>query len=188
MLFLVEVVLFGFGVYSILYVGKPKGFESARSFSIERFDDLSCTLFSIAGLFYLGLWVQDLSLAFANANENGFDWLTPMILGPYGYTFWIRPLLVLFSTQILWVKKWRRNKILRTIIAISMVFSIEKLVLSLSFLNRDYLPSSWSFPFADVAKAWMKRFLCYFVLMVSIYFIDTQGAKIKQKIAGFIDC
>lgn len=68
-------------------------------------------------------------------------------MGPYAWAYWIMMTCNVFSPQLMWIKKLRRNIvatfILSIIINIGMWF--ERFVIIVTSLHRDFLPSSWSY-------------------------------------------
>lgn len=68
-------------------------------------------------------------------------------MGPYAWAYWIMMTCNVFSPQLMWIKKLRRNIvatfILSIIINIGMWF--ERFVIIVTSLHRDFLPSSWTY-------------------------------------------
>jgi molybdopterin-containing oxidoreductase family membrane subunit len=65
--------------------------------------------------------------------------------GPYSYYYWALILCNIIAPQFLWIKKIRSN--LLALWGISFVVSIgmwlERFVIVVTSLHRDFLPSSW---------------------------------------------
>ena len=68
-------------------------------------------------------------------------------LGPYSWAYWIMFACNVFSPQVFWSKKMRRNVtvtfILSIIVNIGMWF--ERFVITVTSLSNDYMPSSWDY-------------------------------------------
>lgn len=66
--------------------------------------------------------------------------------GPYGWSYFIMFGCNVFSPQLFWIRKFRRNPtiifILSIFVNIGMWF--ERFVIIVTSLHRDYLPSSWA--------------------------------------------
>ena len=66
--------------------------------------------------------------------------------GPYWWAYWIMITCNVVSSQLLWIKKLRRNLVftffLSIVINIGMWF--ERFVIIVTSLHRDYLTSSWT--------------------------------------------
>jgi molybdopterin-containing oxidoreductase family membrane subunit len=67
-------------------------------------------------------------------------------LGPYGYMYWILILCNILIPQLLWSKKVRLNVPLLFIlsIVINIGMWLERYVIIVTSLYRDFLPSSWA--------------------------------------------
>jgi molybdopterin-containing oxidoreductase family membrane subunit len=67
------------------------------------------------------------------------------MFGPYGYMYWLLILCNFLVPQLLWWKKMRDN--LTWIFIISMFINVgmwlERFVIIVMSLNRDFAPSSW---------------------------------------------
>jgi Ni/Fe-hydrogenase subunit HybB-like protein len=65
--------------------------------------------------------------------------------GPYWWTYWMLILCNVLIPQALWLKRVRTNTILLFIIAIiiNMGMWLERFVIVVTSLHRDFLPSSW---------------------------------------------
>src|SRR5678815_1287184 len=96
-----------------------------------------------------------LIVAYGYASEAFFGWYSAnkfeqyMIhnrqFGPYAVTYWFLILCNILTPQLLWFKKIRTNVLV--LFLISLVVNIgmwlERFVIVITSLHRDYLPSSW---------------------------------------------
>jgi len=80
-------------------------------------------------------------------SASGYEWymMTNRLFGPYGFTYWILILTNILIPQLLWFKRTRRNMV--SLFIISIVINIgmwlERFVIVVTSLHRDFLPSSW---------------------------------------------
>jgi Ni/Fe-hydrogenase subunit HybB-like protein len=67
------------------------------------------------------------------------------MFGPYGWLYWLLLLCNLATPQLMWVKRFRTSPL--WLFAVSMVVSvgmwIERFVIIVGSLHRDFVPSSW---------------------------------------------
>jgi molybdopterin-containing oxidoreductase family membrane subunit len=65
--------------------------------------------------------------------------------GPYGPMYWALMLCNVAAPQILWIKKMRTNVVVLFIMAIVVNIGmwLERYVIIVTSLHRDFLPSSW---------------------------------------------
>ena len=84
---------------------------------------------------------------FAWYSGNVYEWfmMKNRVLGPYGFTYWILILTNILIPQLLWIKRARRNMVMLFIlsIVINIGMWLERFVIVVTSLHRDFLPSSW---------------------------------------------
>jgi hypothetical protein len=67
------------------------------------------------------------------------------MFGPYWFLYWMLILFNVLIPQLLWSKRFRNNTIILFIISIIVNFGmwLERAVIVITSLHRDFLPSSW---------------------------------------------
>jgi Ni/Fe-hydrogenase subunit HybB-like protein len=67
------------------------------------------------------------------------------VTGPYWWTYWLLMLCNVLTPQVLWLKKARTNVVLLFVLAlvINVGMWLERFVIIVTSLHRDFLPSSW---------------------------------------------
>jgi molybdopterin-containing oxidoreductase family membrane subunit len=77
---------------------------------------------------------------------EGFTFIN-RAFGPYAWAYWIMVSCNVLSPQIFWFKKIRRN--LTVVFIMSLFVNVgmwfERFVITVTSLNRDFLPSSWHY-------------------------------------------
>jgi molybdopterin-containing oxidoreductase family membrane subunit len=121
------------------------------------------------------------------------------VTGPYGWTYWALLLCNLVTPQLMWFKRFRTS--VGWLFCVAMVVNVgmwlERFVIVVTSLSRDFLPSSWGFytpTFWDWATfvGTMGLFLTLFFLFIrflpaiSIFEMRTlvPGAKLDEKEAA----
>jgi Ni/Fe-hydrogenase subunit HybB-like protein len=80
-------------------------------------------------------------------SANTYEWYMTVnrMIGPYWWSYWLLIITNVAIPQLLWVKKWRVH--LPVLFFITVVISIgmwlERFVIIVVSLHRDFLPSSW---------------------------------------------
>ena len=106
---------------------------------------------------------------------NGFEMYTVhnRVMGPQSWTYWLVILLNVLIPQALWFYKVRVNPKWLFVIAIDVLIGmwVERYMIIITSLDRDFLPSSWSnfvATFWDNATLYgsMGLFLTLFMLFV----------------------
>ena len=65
--------------------------------------------------------------------------------GPYGWVYWLLILCNVLAPQLIWFKRFRTNLVVLFILSIivSIGMWLERFVIIVTSLHRDFLPSSW---------------------------------------------
>jgi Ni/Fe-hydrogenase subunit HybB-like protein len=86
--------------------------------------------------------------AFYSGNKyESFMWLNRAWLGPYWWSYWALLATNIFTPQILWFRRVRQSPfmlfVISTVILVGMW--LERFVIVVTSLHRDFLSSSWGF-------------------------------------------
>jgi len=78
--------------------------------------------------------------------------MTNRVLGPYGWIFWLLMLVNVVIPQALWSARVRRNLIALFLVALSINLGmwLERFVIVITSLHRDFVPSSWGMFFPTI--------------------------------------
>lgn len=136
---LIDAMLVGFGVYSLIYLLLPK---KRRTSTLLQIDQTACLVFAIGGLIGILLWFYSLQTVIVDEDGEVLFQLTNRMFGPYWFAYWAMMLSYLGITQLYWFKKLRTIKWLRVITIMLMLFSMERLTILITSFHRDFLPSS----------------------------------------------
>ncbi|QNR22811.1 hypothetical protein [Croceimicrobium hydrocarbonivorans] len=130
-----------FGIYSIVYFILRLFWKDAR---LKVFDAYAVKAFVYLGLTWFLLWlIGDFVYYFQVLDEAGQEEFRSELVGKYFFLFWLQALLWLLITQAFRWKRLSRYLLIRILAGLSFVFSIERLVIIITSLHRDYLASSW---------------------------------------------
>ncbi|MBU2062130.1 MAG: hypothetical protein KKH44_09830 [Bacteroidetes bacterium] len=167
-------ILFGFGFYSIVFlIGRPILSESKKSI-MDRFDNSACLVAAFIGALYLigGLTSLIIEYTTVKMQVEGFT-KKDKLFGKYWIWYWPQPFLY-FSSQLLWFKSIRTKKIIRLLIALLLITSIESIVIYLTALHRDYLPSSWSTLISARISDWLLSLGIFGLVSIVFHVIKTK--------------
>jgi Ni/Fe-hydrogenase subunit HybB-like protein len=91
--------------------------------------------------------------------------------GPYSYYYWALILCNIIAPQFLWFKRFRSNLLVLWIISlvVSIGMWLERFVIVVTSLHRDYLPSSWGMYYPTIWD-WM-TFIGTIGLFVTLFFL-----------------
>lgn len=176
-----------FGLYSILFLLVS---IFAKNPFLYKIDEESKKLISFLGIIYLVVWFIGVFVFYLESNTDEKSSMLDRMFGIYWFGFWLQPLLWFSITQFLRIKRLSNNVFLRIIFSVFLIISIERYVIVITSLHRDYLPSSWTmfndldiYP-SDFFLALLVKMIM-FLLFVGIYYAITSQLKIllsKSKI------
>ena len=141
---LVSYCFFGFGIYTFIFLVLKRFSSFKNKTAFQNFDKAAIITVIFAGIIYLLLWIYYLIYFYQNTNPEDVHNFQNRISGKYWYGYWFQPLSYVISSQLLWFKYFQKSTIFRLILGFILMFNVEKFVLFLISLQRDYLPSSWT--------------------------------------------
>jgi molybdopterin-containing oxidoreductase family membrane subunit len=99
----------------------------------------------VTGLIVAYGYASEIFLGWLGGNEFEWSMTTNRIFGPYAPGFWALMLCNVIVPQSLWFKRVRVNA--KTLWIVSVIINIgmwlERYVIVITSLHRDFLPSSW---------------------------------------------
>jgi Ni/Fe-hydrogenase subunit HybB-like protein len=128
----------------------------------------------------------------ASPHERFMMW--NRMFGPYGWSYWMLISINVVMIQALWFKRVRTNTVILFIMSIFVNIGmwLERFVIIVTSLNRDFVPSSWGmyYPtqwdfmtFFGTIGLFLTLFLLFlrFVPMISIFEVKTLLPQAKVK-------
>ena len=79
-------------------------------------------------------------------DENGRYIFHNRAVGPHSWTFWVTLSCNVFIPQLLWFRKWRTDPKRLFLVSFVILYGmwLERYMIIITSLHRDFLPSSWS--------------------------------------------
>lgn len=171
-------VFVGFGFYSLVAIFNLST-KFISEFDKELFDKISCQIFSIVGLLFVSNFIFNIYLAQTTDYKTGYNEFD-MALGPNWIIYLSKPFVILVTSQLMWFRKLRMNRIIRFIIGLVLVLPIEIMLIELKNINTEFPPSSWSLstPIDTAVFNWIVNMSVYLSLAFGVYFIQK---RLKNK-------
>jgi len=142
--FVAGAIYSGFAMVITLIIPARKLYHLEKYITNRHLDYMAKVMLA-TGLIVLYGYLMELFFAFYSGSEYESFMMMNRITGPYG---WAYALLILCNgliPQLLWVKKIRLHTL--SLFFISIVINIgmwlERFVIVITSLHRDFLPSSW---------------------------------------------
>ena len=118
-----------------------------------------------------------ISLIYA-ANPHEYAMMTNRMFGPYGWSYWMLVLTNILIPQLLWFRKVRQSIGLLFLISMSINVGmwLERFVIVVTSLHRDFLPSSWGMYYPTVWDFGLFIGTLGFFLMMMLLFVKALPA------------
>ena len=135
------------GFAMVLFLSIPlRKFYGLEDFITMKHIDNMCKVMLATGLIVFYGYITEAFFGLVySANEYEAYMIKNRMFGPYGIYYWLLIFCNGVTPQFLWSKKVRQNITLVFIISIivSIGMWLERFVIVVTSLHRDYLPSSW---------------------------------------------
>ncbi|HVG18199.1 MAG TPA: NrfD/PsrC family molybdoenzyme membrane anchor subunit [Blastocatellia bacterium] len=91
-------------------------------------------------------YMMEAFMAWYSANSYEQYMIFNRMRGPYGFMYWMLILCNIAIPQLLWIRRIRSNTVMLFIISIIVNIGmwLERFVIIVTSLHRDFLPSSWA--------------------------------------------
>lgn len=97
-------------------------------------------------------YLMEAFMAYYSGNEYERYMYVNRALGPYGFTYWLLILCNILLPQALWSQRVRLN--IKAVFIISIIVNLgmwlERFVIVITSLHRDFIPSSWNMYYPTV--------------------------------------
>ncbi len=153
--FVAGAIYSGFAMVITLMIPVRKLYH-LEDFVTDRHLDFMAKVMLATGLIVLYGYAMELFFAYYSGSEYEAFMMNNRINGPYGWSYTLLILCNGLIPQLLWSKKVRLNTI--ALFVISIVINVgmwlERFVIVVTSLHRDFLPSSWDM-YAPTIWDWM---------------------------------
>jgi molybdopterin-containing oxidoreductase family membrane subunit len=144
--FVAGAIFSGFAMVTTLMVLCRSAFDMAQIITVRHLENMS-KIMLLTGSMVAYAYGMELFIAWYSGNEYEHFAIVNRAFGDYAWAFWIMIACNVGSPQLLWFKKLRTSAaflfVLSIIVNIGMWF--ERLVIVVTSLHRDFLPSSWDY-------------------------------------------
>ena len=135
------------GFAMVLTLGIPiRALYKLHDFITSRHIENMCKVMLVTGLVVVYGYMSELFFGWYSGNEyERFMLKNRTYYGPYAWTYWLLLLCNFIVPQVLWSKKMRHHLgvIFTVVMFINVGMWLERFVIIVTSLHRDFLPSSW---------------------------------------------
>ena len=132
------------GFYSIIYFITTRFIKDETL--LNKFDGFAIIAIIYGGVIWFGLLIIGTFLWYFELDDevNKIDYLDRIFYSTYSFYYWGQYIYWFILTQLFRLKKISKNLILRILISFLFVLTFERIIILITTIHRDYLPSSWS--------------------------------------------
>lgn len=135
------------GFAMVLTLGIPlRALYKLHDFITPRHIENMCKVMLVTGLVVVYGYMCELFFGWYSGNEyERFMLKNRVYYGPYAWSYWLLLLCNFIVPQVLWSKKMRHHLgvIFTVVMFINVGMWLERFVIIVTSLHRDFLPSSW---------------------------------------------
>ena len=144
--FVAGAIYAGFAMVLILAIPLRKYYEGIADFITPRHLNNMGKVMLATGLIVFYGYMTEAFMAYYSANEYERFMMINRSTGPYGFLYWCLILSNGLIPQILWSYKMRQKigVLFFVAIVVSIGMWLERFVIIVTSLHRDFLPSSWA--------------------------------------------
>ncbi|MFP4436994.1 MAG: NrfD/PsrC family molybdoenzyme membrane anchor subunit [Chloroflexaceae bacterium] len=142
--FVAGAVFSGFAMVVTLMIPLRRWYGLQNFFTMKHFDNMAKVMLVTGSIVFYG-YLMEVFFGWYSANEFEQYMVLNRMIGPYAPYYWALILINGLLTQLLWIKFFRQN--LPVLFVLSIIFNVgmwlERFVIVITSLHRDFLPSSW---------------------------------------------
>ncbi len=152
--FVVGAMLSGFAMVLVLIVPLRRAYRLHDLITTRHLDNLAKLLLTTSLMVAYGYAVEPF-MAWYGHRHREHEILMVRVFGPYAAAFWALLACNVLVPQLLWSRRVRTSPGALWVIGLVVLVGmwLERYVIVLSSLHRDFLPSSWG-PFSPTAWDW----------------------------------
>ena len=142
--FVAGAIFSGFAMVVTLMVPARAYFGLKELVTIRHLDNMNRVILATGCMVAYSYGVEAFTAWYSG---NPYEWfaLVNRAWGPYGWGFGVMLLCNVLAPQLFWMRSWRTTpwKMMIVALAVNVGMWMERFVIIVASLNRDFLPSSW---------------------------------------------
>jgi Ni/Fe-hydrogenase subunit HybB-like protein len=149
--FVAGAIFSGFAMVLTLTIPLRKAYNLEDFITMRHLSNMAKVMLA-TGLIVVYGYFMEFFMGFYSGNTYEEFMIRNRLGGPYWLAYWALIFCNAVVPQILWVKKFRENTIILFIVSIVVNIGmwLERFVIIVTSLHRDYLPSSWGMYYPSV--------------------------------------
>jgi Ni/Fe-hydrogenase subunit HybB-like protein len=145
--FVVGAIYSGLAMVIVLLLPMRRAFD-LRDVITERHLDSIAKLMLAMGLMLTYSYVVEIFIAwYSGSAPERYTYLFARPFGPYAMVYWVMTIFNVATPELFWIRRFRTNGAVLFIASLAILAGMwmERFVIIVTSLNRDFLTSSWHF-------------------------------------------
>jgi molybdopterin-containing oxidoreductase family membrane subunit len=144
--FVAGAIFSGFAMVLTLSIPLRSAFQLKDFITDRHLDNMAKVMLATGLIVAYGYLMEAFMAWYARNPYESFQLLENRPFGPYAHTYWMMMTCNVFLPQLLWFPAVRRNPLALWLLAlvVNTGMWLERYVIVVTSLHRDFLPSSWS--------------------------------------------
>ena len=143
--FVAGAIFSGFAMVLTLMLIARKTMNLTDYITLEHIESMNKIIIATGSIVGIG-YITELFMGWYSGNIYEKFLMMNRMMGPYWWAYWLMMTCNVVSPQLFWIKKLRRNVVFTFILSIFINIGMwmERFVIVVISLHRDFLPSSWA--------------------------------------------
>ena len=143
--FVVGAIYSGFAMVLVLLVPIRKIFHLENVITERHLDNMARMMLAMAVMLFYSYVIETFMGWYSADRYERYTYLYERPFGPYAWWYWGMIFCNLAAPQLLWWRKMRRSPAVLFALGILVLIGmwLERFIIIVTSLNRDFLPSSW---------------------------------------------
>ncbi|WP_290700442.1 hypothetical protein [Lacinutrix sp.] len=172
-------LFYTFGFYSIIYFITTRFYKEITL--VNKFDKYAINAITTGGAIWFSLWIIGTFFWYFELNDKAdkIDYLDRIFYSSYSLYYWGQNIFWLILTQLFRLRRISKNLILRILISFMFILTFERIIILITTIHRDYLPSSWSMnnEFGFVTNNLILNLIIKLLTFIALVLIISFGAR-----------
>ena len=145
--FVVGAIYSGLAMVLLLLLPLRRAFRLYEVVTEAHLDAIAKLMLALGLMLTYSYAIETFMAWYSDVAAEQYTYLTARPFGPYAVVYWIMTILNVVSPQLFWVKRLRTNTAVLFLASAGILIGMwmERFVIIVTSLNRDFLTSSWHF-------------------------------------------
>ncbi len=142
--FVAGAIYSGFAMVLTLAIPLRRAYGLQDFITLRHLNNISKVMLAMGLVVGYG-YAMEAFMAWYSGSEYEWAMIVNRMTGPYGYTYWLLILCNVLIPQVLWLRRFRTSTVPLWIVSIviNVGMWLERFVIIVTSLHRDFVPSSW---------------------------------------------